>query len=79
MPKWISVENSLPTEGVDVLVCIDTGEGDLDWRLAMMHRYQHWCWRGVGDELHDDGYESMGERVTHWAEIINLPNGKGFA
>lgn len=89
MEKWISADDSLPYEGFDVLVCIDTGPGELDWRLAVMRRYQH-CWRGVGEEFRDDGtgarlpawgryQETEGERVTHWREVVDLPGGKGFA
>ena len=72
MNHWISVESSLPEEGKDVLVCIETGSGPFDWDLAVMRRYQHWRWDSPGRSIPDTGDE-FGERVTHWRKLPKRP------
>ena len=72
MSDWISVKDQLPDEGISVLVAMSTGPEPHDWDMAVMYRYQHWCWRGHCAEIadkdsgfHDDYYRT----VTHWRPL----------
>lgn len=77
---WISVKDSLPEEGVDVLVAIDTGPEPTDWACAVMHRYQHFRWDGYARTITDDyDPDGLGETVTHWRPLgfIGWPGKEG--
>ena len=72
---WISVEDMLPDEHVNVIVFIKTAPQDDCWRMAVMYRYQHWCWRGHCSQIDDggDSFDCIDERVTHWRPLPELP------
>jgi hypothetical protein len=44
--QWIPVSERLPEEGVDVLACFYTGEGN--YKMMVSRRSDHNYWNGVG-------------------------------
>ena len=72
MSEWIHAGSELPPEGEDVLVVVLDG---IRQRQAVMRRYQHWCWRGEGAQITDDGegMDGFADVVTHWRRLPAPP------
>ena len=60
-PKWVRCSERLPEKGKDVLVYVQSGNGD--------------CWHYVNDFYYGDNWQmhGYGDRATHWCELPAAP------
>ena len=67
-PKWISVEERLPEEGKNVLVCI-CANGKYDITRGWYDKKQGFCcW--------DDAAMESADFITHWMSLPEPPRGE---
>ena len=68
-PEWISVKDRLPEKNKDVLVFTELGKMAVAFYEGGIYWYLY-----AGDDG-EGGYEPSGEKITHWAQLPNPPEG----
>lgn len=68
-PEWISVKDRLPEKNKDVLVFTELGKMAVAFHEGGIYWYLY-----AGDDS-EGGYEPSGEKITHWAQLPNPPEG----
>lgn len=64
MSEWISVNDKLPNQNIDVLVLVEGGRKG----IVIIARY----WDVTGQWLHCDPRGEFDNHVTHWAKLPEL-------
>lgn len=75
MKEWISVEDSLPEEFVDVLVCAQSSVGNPIAEDEFYHAIDRIC---IWNDGHPRSFRTSRfyGRVTHWMPLPELPEVK---
>ncbi len=72
MSEWISVDDRLPVDGLNVLVYLPDNIYELQF---VVQKISHGLWY-VQEEWHSDTVTSSGDNPTHWQPLPTPPTNK---